>query len=100
MLTLLSAASVGTASKAKTAAKKASAAAGAAAHKGQRKGPQPARYRDPKSGASWSGRGPAPAWLAAAKDRTKFLIDGARAVATEASAASKASKPKSSANFA
>ncbi|CAG9234316.1 hypothetical protein PSP6_630007 [Paraburkholderia tropica] len=39
-----------------------------------RRGPQPPMYRDPKSGATWSGRGPAPAWLAAAKDRTRFLI--------------------------
>ncbi|REG60806.1 H-NS histone family protein [Paraburkholderia sp. BL6669N2] len=38
-------------------------------------------YRDPKSGATWSGRGPAPAWLAGAKDRTRFLIDGAGAAA-------------------
>jgi len=90
------AANVSTASKAKTAAKKASAGVGAVAHKGQRKGPQPAKYLDPKSGASWSGRGPAPAWLAAATDRTKFLIAGAAAVATETTAARKASKPKSS----
>ena len=91
------AASADTVSKAKPAAKKASkAVAGAGAHKGQRKGPQPAKYLDPKTGATWSGRGPAPAWLAAAKDRSKFLIAGADAVATEASAASKASKPKSS----
>jgi len=92
------AASNGNASKAKTAAKKASkAVAGAVAHKGQRKGPQPAKYLDPKTGATWSGRGPAPAWLAAAKDRTKFLIAGAAAVASETSTASKASKPRSSA---
>ena len=38
------------------------------------KGPQAPKYRDPKSGATWSGRGPAPAWLAGAKDRSKFLI--------------------------
>lgn len=41
------------------------------------RGPQPAKYRNPKSGATWSGRGPAPAWLAAAKDRSAFLIAGA-----------------------
>lgn len=34
-----------------------------------------AKYRDPKSGAPWSGRGRAPAWMANAKDRTKFLIE-------------------------
>jgi DNA-binding protein H-NS len=67
----------GVASKAKTAVKKASAVTGAVAHNGQRKGPQPAKYRDPKSGATWSGRGPAPAWLAGSKDRTRFLIAGA-----------------------
>jgi DNA-binding protein H-NS len=80
----------GTVSNAKSAVKKASAGVGAVAHKGQPKGPQPAKYRDPKTGASWSGRGPAPAWLAAAKDRTKFLIDAASAVAVNASSASKA----------
>ncbi|WP_176079764.1 H-NS family nucleoid-associated regulatory protein [Paraburkholderia tropica] len=41
------------------------------------RGPQPAMYRDPKSGATWSGRGRAPAWIASAKDRTKFLIEQA-----------------------
>jgi DNA-binding protein H-NS len=93
-----SAASVGTMSKAKTAVKKASkAVAGAGAHRGQRTGPQPAKYLDPKTGATWSGKGPAPAWLAAARDRSKFLIGGAGAVATETSTASNASKPKSSA---
>jgi DNA-binding protein H-NS len=38
------------------------------------RGPQAPKYRDPKTGATWSGRGRAPAWLAGAKDRTKFLI--------------------------
>jgi DNA-binding protein H-NS len=80
----------GTVSNAKSAAKKASAGVGTVAHKGQPKGPQPAKYRDPKTGASWSGRGPAPAWLAAAKDRTKFLIDATSAVAVNASNASEA----------
>ncbi|WP_250519906.1 H-NS family nucleoid-associated regulatory protein [Caballeronia sp. NCTM1] len=42
--------------------------------KGQPRGPQPALYRDPESGATWSGRGRAPAWLASVKDRTPFLI--------------------------
>src|SRR5258708_11058499 len=40
------------------------------------RGPQPAMYQDPKSGATWSGRGRAPAWIAEAKDRSKFLIAG------------------------
>jgi hypothetical protein len=47
-------------------------------------------YRDPKSGATWSGRGRAPAWLSGAKNRTRFLIDGA---STDV-AATKTSKPK------
>jgi DNA-binding protein H-NS len=48
------------------------------------RGPQPAKYRDPQSGAEWSGRGKAPSWLAGAKDRTKFLIDSAAATAADA----------------
>ncbi len=47
------------------------------------RGPQPALYADPKTGATWSGRGRAPAWIASAKDRSKFLIDGATKVDTK-----------------
>jgi DNA-binding protein H-NS len=54
------------------------------------RGPQPAKYRDPKSGATWSGRGPAPAWLAGAKDRSKFLIDGNASAADAKPAVKKA----------
>lgn len=54
--------------------------------KGQPKGAQPAKYLNPKTGATWSGRGPAPAWLASVKDRTRFLIDSAAAAANEAGA--------------
>ncbi|KWR81096.1 H-NS histone family protein [Cupriavidus sp. IDO] len=32
----------------------------------------PPKYMDPKTGATWSGRGRVPAWLG--KNRTKFLI--------------------------
>ncbi|WP_316150629.1 H-NS histone family protein [Cupriavidus sp. BIC8F] len=32
----------------------------------------PPKYQDPKTGATWSGRGRAPAWLG--KNRAKFLI--------------------------
>ncbi|WP_116141674.1 H-NS family nucleoid-associated regulatory protein [Trinickia diaoshuihuensis] len=35
-------------------------------------GALPPKYRDPKTGATWSGRGRAPAWLG--KRREKFLI--------------------------
>lgn len=34
----------------------------------------PARYRDPKTGATWSGRGRAPNWIKEAKNRDRFLI--------------------------
>jgi DNA-binding protein H-NS len=56
------------------------------------RGSQPALYRDPKSGATWSGRGRAPTWIAKAKDRSKFLIAvGAEStVAATGSAVSKA----------
>ncbi|QCP52470.1 histidine biosynthesis protein HisIE [Trinickia violacea] len=89
-------ATAGTATKAKTAVKKtASKAVGSGAGKGQPKGPQPALYRDPKSGATWSGRGPAPAWLAGAKDRTAFLIAGAaNEAATSSSAVTKKTPAK------
>ena len=33
-----------------------------------------AKYRDPVSGSTWSGRGRAPAWIAG-KDRNEFLTD-------------------------
>ncbi|WP_323123763.1 H-NS histone family protein [Burkholderia alba] len=33
-----------------------------------------AKYRDPKTGAAWSGRGRAPAWIKDAKNRNRFLI--------------------------
>ena len=58
------------------------------------RGPQPAMYRDLKSVATWSGRGRAPAWIAEAKDRTKYLISVAAesTVAVTASAAGVASK--------
>lgn len=33
-----------------------------------------AKYRDPATGATWSGRGRAPAWIAG-KNRDEFLVD-------------------------
>ncbi|MGX0523579.1 DNA-binding protein H-NS [Ralstonia pickettii] len=48
---------------------------GLAQRRGRRAGakaPVPAKYRDPKTGATWSGRGRAPAWIG--KNRDKFLI--------------------------
>lgn len=37
-------------------------------------GPLPAKYQDPKTGATWSGKGRAPAWIRDARNRDKFLI--------------------------
>lgn len=50
------------------------AATGAARGKGagKEKSVLPPMYRDPKTGATWSGRGRAPGWLG--KNRAKFLI--------------------------
>ncbi|MBB2925616.1 H-NS family nucleoid-associated regulatory protein [Paraburkholderia silvatlantica] len=63
------------------------------------RGPQPPKYRDPKTGATWSGRGIAPAWLAGAKDRSKFLIEKAEPAAKTARgpAAKKAAAKKNTA---
>ena len=71
--------------------------------RGYRTGPQPAKYRDRKSGATWSGKGRAPAWLANVRDRSKFLIEeeGASPVAEVATkAARKASAVAKEANAA
>ncbi len=57
------------------------------------RGPQPAKYRDPASGETWSGRGRAPAWLAGVKNRDAFLID---ATATQAPEVPKGSAAKAS----
>jgi len=57
--------------------KTASKTVGTTAGNRQQKGPKLALYRDPKSGATWSGCGRAPAWIADAKDRSRFLIAGA-----------------------
>ncbi|WP_175914670.1 H-NS histone family protein [Burkholderia metallica] len=35
------------------------------------------KYRDPKTGATWSGRGKAPRWITGAKNRDRFLIQEA-----------------------
>jgi DNA-binding protein H-NS len=39
------------------------------------------KYRDPKTGAEWTGHGRAPAWIKAVKDRTNFLIAGSASAA-------------------
>ena len=64
------------------------------------RGPQPPKYRDPKTGATWSGRGTAPAWLAGAKDRSKFLIEKAEPAqkTAKAPAAKKSAAKKNAAS--
>ena len=52
-----------------TLAKAAAKAPGAAVHHVAPK------YADPKTGATWSGRGLAPLWIRDVKDRSKFLIE-------------------------
>ncbi|WP_322093965.1 H-NS histone family protein [Paraburkholderia bannensis] len=34
----------------------------------------PAKYQDPRTGATWTGRGRAPRWIADVKNRDRFLI--------------------------
>ena len=40
-----------------------------------------AKYRDPKTGKTWTGRGKPPLWIVGVKDRTPFLIDASQAPA-------------------
>ncbi|MFX1670862.1 H-NS histone family protein [Paraburkholderia sp. A2WS-5] len=52
------------------------------------------KYADPKTGATWSGRGLAPLWIRDVKDRSKFLIEAA---ATARTAGAKAAPAKTAA---
>ncbi|WP_321815173.1 MULTISPECIES: H-NS family nucleoid-associated regulatory protein [unclassified Paraburkholderia] len=61
------------------------------------RGPQPAVYQDPKSGATWSGRGRAPAWIASAKDRTRYLIANPGSAEEQSKPAKKAASAKKAA---
>ncbi|MFP3554081.1 H-NS histone family protein [Paraburkholderia sp. SIMBA_049] len=56
----------------------------------------PPKYRDPKTGATWSGHARPPAWIKDVKDRSKFLIDAA-AVAAEPAVTAKAATKKTAA---
>lgn len=71
----------------------------AAAKKAKAAGQKPAaKYRNPKTGETWSGRGRSPAWIRdalASGKQDKFLIDGAdepKAAKPKATKASKAAK--------
>jgi DNA-binding protein H-NS len=68
---------------------KALGASPVAAKKGAAKSKLPPKYRNPKTGETWSGRARPPAWIANARDRSKFLIDAIGAIG--------ASKPKAAA---
>jgi DNA-binding protein H-NS len=46
------------------------------------KGKLPPKYRNPKTGETWSGHARPPLWIKNVKDRTKFLIAGATATAS------------------
>jgi len=61
---------------------------GKAASASASKGKLPPKYRDPKTGATWSGHARPPAWIKDVKDRSKFLIDGGSAAGGVQAAAS------------
>ncbi|SAL60124.1 H-NS family nucleoid-associated regulatory protein [Caballeronia humi] len=81
-------------SKTKAAPRKVSPAARTVASQARGKGSLPPKYRDPKSGATWSGHARPPAWIANVRDRTKFLIDGVVAAAASGVAAKKPTAKK------
>jgi DNA-binding protein H-NS len=61
------------------------------------KGKLPPKYRDPKTGATWSGHARPPAWIKDVKDRSKFLIDAAAAVSEAVVTVKKAAVKKAAA---
>lgn len=58
-----------------------------------------ARYRDPATGQTWTGRGRPPAWIADAEDRDAFLIEApvAEAAASKPRATKKAAPKRKAA---
>ncbi|TDG01878.1 H-NS histone family protein [Paraburkholderia guartelaensis] len=50
------------------------------------------KYADPKTGATWSGRGLAPLWIRDVKDRSKFLIEAGATAKTAGAKAAPAKK--------
>ena len=53
-----------------------------------------AKYRDPKTGATWSGFGRAPGWIAGAADRDAFLVGKSGTNASESAAKASVAKKK------
>ncbi|MBK3780098.1 H-NS histone family protein [Paraburkholderia aspalathi] len=86
----LSIADIESSSGRKAGARKADGVAQAVSSNGK----LPAKYRNPKTGETWSGRARPPAWIKDVKDRTKFLIDGAQAIAANGAHATAAIEPK------
>ncbi|MBC8636716.1 H-NS histone family protein [Caballeronia sp. EK] len=68
----------------------------AASKNGAVKSKLPPKYRDPVSGATWSGHARPPAWIKDAPDRSAYLIDAAKKAARRGRAASttRTSTPK------
>jgi DNA-binding protein H-NS len=68
----------------------------AASKNGAIKPKLPPKYRDPVSGATWSGHARPPAWIKDAPDRSAYLIDAAKKAARRGRAASttRTSTPK------
>jgi DNA-binding protein H-NS len=56
------------------------------------KAPRPPKYRDPKTGKTWTGMGKPPNWIAGVRNRDKFLIDAQ--AADEASQSEPATRGK------
>ncbi len=52
------------------------------------------KYRNPETGDTWTGRGRPPGWIASAKDRESFLIEGVPAATSASRAARKAGPAK------
>lgn len=63
---------------------------GVARHAAGAKGKMPPKYRDPKTGATWSGHARPPAWIKDVKDRTRYLIDQTATLELNGSGKSKA----------
>jgi DNA-binding protein H-NS len=62
--------------------------------KGKRAGAGTPKYRNPKSGATWTGFGRAPGWITSAKSRDAFLIDKPVSEAAAIAATAKAAATK------
>lgn len=69
-----------------------SSARGKGAGPANEKMPRPPKYRDPKSGKTWTGMGKPPNWIAGVRNRDKFLIDAQ--AADEASQSESATRGK------